>query len=653
MKIGNLHLVNFGPYEDVEIVFDQPLSIVKADNAAGKSKLAQGVQLPLTGQSFGTDPRGAGAQDKIRLGADKAVLTVALETAKGPMQLVTQYGPGKNPPQKIVAGQGGPDTEPLSKGFAKFLEANGQRLSCCLDAEFFIGLKPADQRDVLAGLMLPTSYSWDEKPEDAAMKALAAKYLPATNWSRPPTIVIDEVYGDAKSGVYSLRTQAKAARDGIYIPAKPTQPEFNANEVQVKLNVLRTNHTKEAKKVKQGGTVQVGRIEQSLTQEQGKLSKAQADRTEARNRQIAIEAQLLDGPTMAAHKQTAAKRRKYDEFGKQIEALDTEIAAQIQAQEIFTELLQDEHGKPVDEAPCPTCTQIIKRSFISKSVSDHKKLQLAAEAEKANLEQRQKDLGDIAGAEAAIKDHEAKVQEKLQAVKDVTAASERIADVEAAVKGLEAALAEAKAAEANPVDTSALDALAAEITVWEGRLTPAVSYESTLKTITEATTRRDSEIAKVAELETLCAFFGPKEGIKSRLIAQHIGAFTETVNSVLTVWGYKANLSIEPYVFEVQTPKTGDKFLPLKELSGFERLAFGVALQSAIAVHSKLRMILVDRADTMVAAQRNRLLGCIKAMLDNGTLEQAIVMIADPSREVPKKAGCQFYFVEGGKIERL
>ena len=55
----------------------------------------------------------------------------------------------------------------------------------------------------------------------------------------------------------------------------------------------------------------------------------------------------------------------------------------------------------------------------------------------------------------------------------------------------------------------------------------------------------------------------------------------------------------------------------------------------------------------MIASQRSRLLGCIKLMLDNKTLDQAIVMLADASREVPQKPGCQFYFIEGGKVERL
>ena len=669
MRIARIALKDFGPYSDAEVILDQSLSIFRGDNAQGKSKAAQSIQLSLTGQSYGTDARGAGAQDKIRTGADKAILTLDLETAKGPMRLVTQYGPGKNPPQKIIAGSGGPETDNLAAGFSKFLEVSGQRLSCCLDSEFFIGEKAADQRAILAGVILSAPYDFDANPEDAKMKAMADKYLwklednpsipndqrkrvPATNWKRSAPVVIDEVYGSAKSGVYSLRTAAKATLEGIYIPPTPTKPEHDANEVQAKLNVLRTQQTKEAKKVKQGGTVQVGRVEQGLTQEREKLAKAQADLTAARAKRDAIEAELLDGPTMTAHKQQAAKRNDYEALGKQIADLDAEIAMQSQAQDLFNELLVDEQGQPVDECPCPTCTQTVTRQFIAGKVEFHQNIQKTAGAEKAKLERCQKELGDIAGAEAALKRQEEKTKEKLAWVQTVTAATERITFIEAAIKDLEASLATAKAAEANPIDTTALDSLTAELATWEGRLAPAVQYDSTIKTIAEANARRDAQQAIVSELETLCSFFGPK-GIKSRLIDEHIGAFSEKVNEVLAVWGYTAKLSIEPYSFEVRTPKTGDKYLPLKELSGFERKAFAVALQSAIAVFSKIKMILIDAADVMVAAQRNKLLGCVKLMLDNGTLEQAVVFIADPSRQVPVKPGVAFYFIEGGKIERL
>ena len=650
MRIGRVALQDFGPYDREKVIFDQPLSVIRADNAGGKSKLAQSIQLSLTRQSFGTDGRGAGADDKIRLGTKKAIVTLGVDTAKGPMELVTTYDPGRS--QVIHAGFGGPEADDLAKGFEGFLEVSKERLSCVLDSEFFIGQKPAEQKAILAALVLPAKYDWESAPGDAAMKVLAMKFLPKTNWARPPVAVIDEVYGDQKSGVYALRTAAKATLAGIYISAVPAKPEHDSNEVQAKLNVLRVQQTKEAKKVKQGGTVQLGRAEQSLEQERKALAQAQTDLQSTRNRQTTIDGELLDGPTLTAHRQMAAKREIYNDLAQQIGNLDNEIAAQTQAEELFADLLTDEGGNIVEEACCPTCTQPITREFIRDKVAAHEALRQEAAKDKEKLMRKQAALGDIAGAEAALKAHEQKTAAKLEAVKAVTVAGERIQTIEAAIKNLEAALANAKAAEANPIDTSALDALTAEIALWEGYQAPALTYAATLEQIDRAMKLQAAQQMTVNELESLCAFFGAK-GLKARLVDQHIGAFTDTINGVLAAWGYRAVLSIEPYSFEVQTPKTGERFLPLKELSGFERLAFGVALQAAIAVHSKLRVILVDRADTMIAAQRNRLLGCIKAMLDNGTLEQAIVMLADTSRTVPEKTGVGFYFIENEKVVRL
>jgi DNA repair exonuclease SbcCD ATPase subunit len=285
-------------------------------------------------------------------------------------------------------------------------------------------------------------------------------------------------------------------------------------------------------------------------------------------------------------------------------------------------------GKPVDEAECPTCQQTITRKFIAGKVAEHQQLEKQVEAGKASLACKQRELGDIAGAEAKIKANDAKLAEKLETVKQITAAGERITFIETAIKDLETALADAKAKEASPVDTSALDALTSEIGEWEARLSPAVRYESTLAEIERNTKQRDDAQAKVSELETLCSYWGDK-GVKAKLIKEHIGGFQDSVNSVLSKWGYEARLSIEPYCFEVMTPRTAPNFLSIKRLSGFESLAFAVALQCAIAVATKIKMVIVDEVDTMIGAQRNRLFGCIKAMLDSGQLEQAILLLAE------------------------
>ena len=642
MKIGRLKLHNFGIFEDCEIVMDEPFSLYRGLNAMGKSTIAQAAQLALTAQCEGVDGKGVGAKDAIRLGADKAVITAGLETAKGPMELVVTYRDSGRTPI-IHAGSGKDEGGSMARGFEKYLEINREPLSCVLDSRYFISEKPPDQRAILASLMLPKSYEFDAK-----MVELTEKHLGRQDWTRNPVLLIDTIYGDTKSGVYNARTKAKAELGAVHIPQKPSKPEFTAEEVQSKLTSLREKQNKEAKKVKSGGTVQVGRIEQNITQEKEKLVTAQQDRKNAMDRQVSINADLLDGPALTSLKQQAAKRAQYEELATQINALDAEIASQQQAQEIFKEMLVDEQGDPVDHAECPTCTQTITKEFITGKVREHEASEKQADADKGNLLRQQSELGDIAGAEAKIKANEAKLAELLEVKRQITAAQERIQFAETAVKDLEAALAEAKAKEASPVDTTALDSMTEEIGQWEGRLAPAVQYESTLAQIERAEKQWEDSKAKVNDLETLCSYWGDK-GVKAKLIKEHIGGFQDSVNGVLSKWGYLARLSIEPYCFEVMTPRTSPNYLNIRRLSGFEKLAFAVALQAAIAVATKIRMIIVDAADVMIGTQRNKLFGCVKAMLDSKALDQAILFLPIRRKKCSKKDGVAVYFVENGR----
>lgn len=646
MKLARLVLKDFGIYEEQEIIFNEPMAILRGLNAQGKSQVAQAAQLTLTAQCEGVDGKGVGAKDAIRLGADKAVITAGLETAKGPMELVVTYRDSGRTPV-VHAGQGKDEGGSMARGFEKYLEINRERLSCVLDSHYFVNEKPADQKAILAALVLPSSYEFDAK-----MVELTEKHLGRQDWTKNPVVLIDQIYGDTKSGVYNARTKAKAELGAVHIPQKPAKPEFTAEEVQGKLTSLREKQNKEAKKVKSGGTVQVGRIEQNITQERERLATAQQDRKDAMNRQVSINADLLDGPALTSLKQQAAKRAQYEELATQIEALDGEINSQRAAQEIFEEMLEDEHGNAVDHASCPTCTQTITRTFISGKVFEHKASEQQADADKGNLLRQQSELGDIAGAEAKIKANEAKLAELLEVKRQITAAQERIQFAETAIKDLETALAEAKAKEASPVDTSALDSMTEEIGQWEGRLAPAVQYESTLAQIERAEAQWEDSKAKVNDLETLCSYWGDK-GVKAKLIKEHIGGFQDSVNGVLSKWGYLARLSIEPYCFEVMTPRTSPNYLNIRRLSGFEKLAFAVALQAAIAVATKIRMIIVDAADVMIGTQRNKLFGCVKAMLDSKALDQAIIILADASKEAPKKEGVSFFFVENGTVQKL
>ena len=633
MQIANIALKNFGICEDTEITFDQPLNVLVGTHAQGKTTVANAIRLTFTPRAGKTtDRKGGGAMDNVRLGAKKAEITAGIVTAKGPLQIVTTYGPGASRRnQTIKAGEGKEGAQSPAAAFESFLDRQSEALSCVLDSSYFFDAK-TPQKDILAALILPASHEFDVEKI-----ALVEKHLGKFVWSKSPVAVIDQVY----SAAYSARKDAKAALGAIYIPQQPQRPEYAAGHVQEQIASCRANVQKEAKKIKSGGTVQIGRIEQSVEQEKEKLATAQADYAAARKRTAEIDQAILDAPNLKKAERAAAGRTLWNQLQAQIVEFDREIQSQQEAQEIYRDLGSNPH--------CPTCTQKITKAFIDSKVEEHRKLEQAAIAAKINLEAEQQGLGDLTEAESVIATHKALTEKKLQNVRDVADATGRISMFEKSVSDLEASLVTAKAQETAPADTSALDAANEELSAWESRLSPAVNYDAILTQIDRATKQQQDQKEKVADLETLCAYFGDK-GVKADLIAAGSEAFISTVNGALAAWGYEAKLSPEADSFSVLTP-TG--WLPTKQLSGFEEFMFKVALQCAIAVHSKLKIVVIDEAQDIIDAHRTRLFKAVQGMLNSKMLDEAFVLMADNRETVPQREGIAYYRMDAGKATRL
>jgi len=633
MQIAAIALKNFGICEETELAFDQPLNILIGEHANGKTTVANAIRLSFT-QRAGktTDRKGGGAMDNVRLGAKKAEITTIVETAKGPLQIFTTYGPGASRRnQNITAGEGKGDGAGPVAAFEHFLDRQSEALSCVLDSAYFFDAK-TPQKDILAALILPASHEFD-----AEKIALVEKHLGKFVWTKSPVAVIDQVY----SAAYSARKDAKAALGAIYIPTQPQRPEYDAEHVQEQIASCRATVQKEAKKIKAGGTVQIGRIEQSLEQEKEKLATARTDYAEARKRTGEIDQAILDAPNLKKAERAAAGRTLWNQLQEQIHEFVREITAQQEAQEIYRDLGSNPH--------CPTCTQKITKEFIAGKVEEHKKLEDEARTAKLSVEAEQQGLGDLAEAEAVIATHKALTEKKLQNVKDVADATGRIEGLERSLQQLETALLNAKAQETAPTDTSALDAAQNELSTWEARLSPALNYDATLVQIEQATARQKTQKETVADLETLVAYFGDK-GIKADLIAEGSAHFMATVNGVLAAWGYEAKLSDEADSFSVLTPSG---WLPTKQLSGFEEFMFRVALQCAIAVHSKLKIVVIDEAQDIIDAHRTRLFKAVQGMLRDGLLDEAFIIMADNRDTVPVKEGIAYYRMTNGTATRL
>lgn len=632
MKLETLQLKDFGPYEEQEIAFDQPLSIIGGQNAAGKTTIANAIRLSFTPRCPNTDKKGAGAMDNIRLGAKKAEIVAGIETAKGVLSIRTTYGPGASRRNQTITAGSGKEGEPnLAGAFEKLLERQTEALSCILDSDYFFNPK-TEQKDILAALILPTSHEFD-----ADKVALVEKHLGKFAWEKSPVSLIDQIYGAA----YSARKDAKAALNGIYIPPQPQKPEYGAGHVQEQIGSYRALAAKEAKKIKGGGTVLIGRIEENLSRQTESLDQMRRQYTAAIQRRTDIDQAMLDGANVKKAERMAAGGVLRDQLSAQITEFEQEIAAQSEAQNVYRELGENQH--------CPTCTQPITKKFIEAKIVEHQGLIDAATEARLNLVAEAQALGDISGAEQIVRTHQQQTAEKLQAVKDVAAATEQIAATEKAIADLEAQLAQAKSQETAPANITEFDKANEQLAIWESRLSPALNYDSTLATIDRAQKQQQDQKETVADLETLVAYFGDN-GIKADLIAKGASTFLNTVNEVLSKWGYEAKLSPAADEFTVLTP---NGWLPTKQLSGFESLMFKVALQCAIAVHSKLKMVVVDEAQSMIDEQRARLFMAINGMLQSKMLDKAFIILADNRETAPSKPGVGYYRVAGGKVSRL
>lgn len=624
MKIASIALKDFRAYENAEVQFDQPLSIVRGPNHAGKSSLKQAFEVTLTKRTEGTTAAGAGADDKIRLGAKKAEVTVNLETKKGPVQVQMIQKPGSR-------------NYSVTPGFDKYLASNGVRLSCCLDSDYFISRPEDEQKAILSALIAPTSYDFDKE-----IVTLAEEQLGIIDWTEPPVKVIDTVYDKA----YKARTAAKNVLDGIRVPQPVAMPDYTVKKIEEFLDKLRDQLQEEAESpVAAVDTRQLGNLEAQLQQREVNLRKDQDLRRDAQTRITQIDADLLPGPQMTKVKKCAAGREKFNILQTAIEGLERMREDLSKQKEAFQNLAEKDHS-----AHCPTCMQAISCEYVSTVIALYDEKIEDARQQERTLCDSQKALGDIAEAERNIGFNETLTREKLEQIKVVTATGERITQVGKEIVDLNRQIEAEKAKVAGPAPViKDLSGLKAKIEGWEKQLGAAMQYDAVQRQIETETERRAEQQEKVQALEKLCAHFG-KDGVRAELIQEHIAAFEQSVNGVLRVWGYEAQLNVEPYSFTVATPKGP---LPLKELSGSERMMFGVALQAAIAVHAKISLIVIDRADVFINGERGRLFTILRTMLEAGQLDQAIVFVSDERRNIPDQPGVAFYYVAEGRIERL
>jgi DNA repair exonuclease SbcCD ATPase subunit len=277
---------------------------------------------------------------------------------------------------------------------------------------------------------------------------------------------------------------------------------------------------------------------------------------------------------------------------------------------------------------------------MSSSVSERNRLA----NEYVKVTQSLGSLGDVDGAIAKLDKHKTAVAEK----------TDLAAKIEEQEKELKSAKNEADKDVGGLFDSSTFDNTIAEtdskIETILQQIQPVIAAEEREKDIATKKEQFAKLEAKAAKLDKLVKYFD-KDGVKAKLIAEHIGGFEIKCNEVLASWNYSCSLSIEPFKFEI-TDYRGVS-TPLIELSGAEELMFYAAFQCAVSRTAGIGFVVIDRVDTLLPDLRPALYKHLYEMIENNTLDQIILLVADTSEQVPKLANSSFFMVEEGNIRRL
>jgi DNA repair exonuclease SbcCD ATPase subunit len=602
--------------------------VFRGPNHAGKSSIREAISMGLALTTSSLDPQGRNFTRKIKRGSDKGVVKLDIQGNHLIQQVVTL---NTNTTGRTVRSTciDDPDWRPLP--FDNFLERFKDALLVAANTDYFLlRMDENRQKSLLAKLALPERYDFPEEIVQGVVKALGEG---AIKFDGEPFAVIAQAY----KKLYEERAVVNRQVKDFVIPEKlPIVTGVDSDSLQKKLGEARAERQNiESEKdaaVKAAGDVEVKRAKMTT-----KMDGLKERCIQLSTRIKEIENALLPDEQIDSLKIVAKRKEEHDKIVTRLSELDTKITDARKEWEAWKSL-------GTDLLRCPKCEQPITKEYVESNVSGSLAVLENAKSSHAELLTELKALGDVDGAVASIAKQETDLREKatLQKTLDDTIKEGRELrkDVDALGPAVNAA-----AQYGDP-----LEAVDKKINWIVEELRPVIAAEERVKEIKTKTEALEVLQKQASRLDELVKYFD-KDGIKAKLLAEHIGGFENKLNETLGAFGYKCALSIEPYEMQV-TNTAGDTILTT-ELSDSEQLMFSVALQCAVSRVAGIGFIVADRMDTFLPEERKKANRCLYMMATDKILEQVIMVLSDESTEVPNLPGSAFFFVNKGTVKRL
>jgi DNA repair exonuclease SbcCD ATPase subunit len=635
VRIKKIELENFRNHAATTLELgDTKFVVIRGPNFAGKSSIGQALSMCLTPSTSGLDAQGRGFARKIKRGASKAVLTTTVQDDQHLIEqtvVLNTNTSGRTGKSVCLDDKG---WKPLP--FDNFLTRYKDALLVALNTDYFVHrMEEARQISLLAKLALPDHYDFPQDKIDAVNRAIGAGVV---DFGGEPFAVIAK----AHKKLYDERTDLNRQVRDFKIPeALPEVKGVDSYALQKELEAARDERTtltanKDAA-VKAASAVETKRVRLTT-----KIDNLLAEVKEGTTKLATVTAGILPADKLKALQETAAKADQL----KQLNSDHAGLLATIRAATEQVKKWKIAKDVSTQTPTCPTCEQEINAEKIAGLIAAFEKEHVDADARIQLVDKQIEAMGDVAGAVAAIAKHDAAVKEKAEIEASLTAKVATGKETRTELNAL------GEAVDPTAAFVQPLADVEVKVNDLMDKLRPAIAAEERGKEIT----RLQGELAdlekRAAALDELVKYFD-SDGIKSKLLAEHVGGFERKINDTMQAWGYTCDLTIEPYDFQV-TNRKGDK-MAVSELSGAEEVMFSLAFQGAVSRAAGIGFIVADKMDTFLLEERKKANQCLYNMCCAGdpVLEQVIMIIADDNPKVPKLPHAAFFMVNDGNVERL
>lgn len=627
MKITMLQIDNFRNHTH-SILELAGFNVIRGGNFQGKSSVAQAISMCTTPTTTGLDATGRGFATKIKRGARLAVLTADIEGKVHTVRRTVTLNTNTTGRTDAVICLDDPEWHPSP--FEKQLDNNRAALAVCMNTDKFFTWDEKEQKSLLAKLALPSQYEFPEDTINAVNKALGDGVI---DFDGAPFAVIEKAY----KLLYKEREAVNRTVKEFVVPDALSASGDDAMNLQSLLQNARDRQKKLIAE-RDAATADGNASNVKRTQWQGKVN-ALKEKINDENNRIEALAGLLSEEKLKTLTKLAEGKDTYDSFEKERAQLAIKIPIKKGRVEAYAKIA----GASGEE--CPTCHQTIDGKTITR-LHEETAAELKELIERdGEILRQMRALGDVTGATKAIEAHKSHVKTKVEIETVITEKTKLLQEATAELNKI-------------PTDTHALipfvkplDEVDEEITDLVAKLQPAAAAAERAKEIEAKTAQLAKLKDKAYKIDLLVKYFD-KDGIKSVMLAEHVGGFVERMNVVMAAFGYSVTLEIEPDFLFIATD-TNDVQTPVKELSGSEQLMWLLALQCAVSKAANIGIVVADRLDTFLPAQRSKANQVLYKLVNDGTLEQVIAIMSDTSETVPDLPNSAFFLIEAGKARRL